>query len=142
MMYIEGDQFFNKMPQALLLYLTFKERVRTKYPEVKIKILETQISILNKHVFAYVWLPIRKIKNRPDVYIVVSFGLPYRVDSSRIVQSTEPYPNRWTHHVIIQDTNEMLVSREVRNFKAPKYTSSGIVEQSLQGMLAEVGTGY
>ena len=90
------------MPQALLLYLTFKERVRTKYPEVKIKILETQISILNKHVFAYVWLPIRKIKNRPDVYIVVSFGLPYRVDSSRIVQSTEPYPNRWTHHVIIQ----------------------------------------
>jgi hypothetical protein len=119
MMHIEGDQFFNKMPQALLLYLTFKERVRTKYPEVKIKILETQISILNKHVFAYVWLPIRKIKNRPDVYIVVSFGLPYRVDSSRIVQSTEPYPNRWTHHVIIQDTNE--IDSELMNWIKEAY---------------------
>lgn len=119
MMYIEGDQFFNRMPQALPLYLAFEERVRTKYPEVKIKILETQISILNIHVFAYVWLPIRKIKNRPDVYIVVSFGLPYRVDSSRIVQSTEPYPNRWTHHVIIQDTNE--IDSELMNWIKEAY---------------------
>jgi hypothetical protein len=89
-MHIEGDQFFNKMPQALLLYLTFKERVRTKYPEVKIKILETQISILNKHVFAYVWLPIRKIKNR-QMYTLLFYWSAYRVDSSRIVQSMKPY---------------------------------------------------
>lgn len=35
---IERAQFFNKMPQALPLYLTFLEMIRVKYPNSKIKI--------------------------------------------------------------------------------------------------------
>ena len=95
--------FFDKMPQALPLYKMFAEKVLAEYPDVQIKIQKSQISFSNKHQFAFVWLPIRKMKNRPDIYIIVSFGLPYCLDSPRIIESTEPYPNRWTHHVIIQD---------------------------------------
>ena len=116
---IEEAQFFNKMPQALPLYVAFEEMIRTKYPDIEIKIQKSQISISNKHGFAYVWLPIHKIKNRPDVYIIVSFGLPYQLVSSRIVQATEPYPNRWTHHVIIQDKNE--IDAELMNWIKEAY---------------------
>ena len=116
---LESAQFFDKMPQALPLYLTFEEMIRVKYPDIKIKIQKSQISISNKHGFAYVWLPIRKMKNRPHVYIVVSFGLPYKLNSSRIVQSTEPYPNRWTHHIIIRDKNE--IDSELMNWIEEAY---------------------
>jgi hypothetical protein len=47
------------------------------------------------------------MKNRPDTYIIVSFSLPRPLDAPRIVQSAEPYPNRWTHHAIIQDPQEI-----------------------------------
>ncbi|MEO1814497.1 MAG: DUF5655 domain-containing protein [Acetobacterium sp.] len=104
---IETGLFFAKMPQALPLYKMFAEKVLAEYPDVRIKIHKSQISFSNKHQFAFVWLPIRTMKNRPDIYIIVSFGLSYRLESPRIVEVAEPYPNRWTHHVIIQDKNEI-----------------------------------
>ena len=38
---------------------------------------------------------------------MVTFGLEHRVDSSRIAVAIEPYPNRWTHHVIVQSADEI-----------------------------------
>lgn len=107
MMEKDAVRFFDKMPQAMPLYSMFKKRMRIKYPDIEIKIQKSQIAFSNKRGFAYVWLPVRKMKNRSDVYINVSFCLPYPLDSSRIVQSIEPYPGRWMHHVIIQDKNEI-----------------------------------
>ena len=117
--------FFDKMPQALPLYKMFAEKILAEYPDVQIKIQKSQISFSNKHQFAFVWLPIRKMKNRPDIYIIVSFGLPYCLDSPCIIESTEPYPNRWTHHVIIQDQNEIDTElmdwiKEAHDFAAKK----------------------
>ncbi|MGI5917377.1 MAG: DUF5655 domain-containing protein [Anaerolineae bacterium] len=94
--------FFDRMPEALPLYLAFEDKIRARYPDVKIKIKKTQISFSNRYGFAYVWLPHRKMKGRPAVYMIVSFGAPYRIDSPHIVEAVEPYPNRWTHHVIIE----------------------------------------
>lgn len=99
--------FFDSMPQALPLYAVFAEKVRVKYPDVKIKIQKSQIALSNKHGFAFVWLPPRKIKGRPAVYLIISFGLPHRLESPRIVEAVEPYPNRWTHHVIVENPNDI-----------------------------------
>lgn len=35
------------------------------------------------------------------------FGLNYKIESPRIDVMSEPYPNRWTHHVIISDRTEI-----------------------------------
>lgn len=48
-----------------------------------------------------------KAKERPAVYIVVTFGLGYKVESPRIDVAVEPYPNRWTHHVLISSAEEL-----------------------------------
>lgn len=53
------------------------------------------------------FLPVRKAKERPEIYIVVTFGLGYRVDSPRIDAAVEPYPGRFTHHVLISVTGEI-----------------------------------
>lgn len=99
--------FFNRMPQALPLYQAFVARLRSEFDDFTIRVRKTQISFSNKYIFAAVSLPIRRIKGRPEIYIIVSFGLSYRVDDPRIVEATESYPNRWTHHVVVQSEREV-----------------------------------
>ncbi len=50
---------------------------------------------------------VRKAKERPETYIVVTFGLSHKVESPRIDVATEPYPGRWTHHVLIASEEEI-----------------------------------
>lgn len=100
--------FFDKNPEALPLYEALEERILSEIPDVKIKVQKTQISFANKHNFAFVsFLPARKAKERPDIYITVTFGLGYRKESPRIDAATEPYPNRWTHHMLISRVDEV-----------------------------------
>lgn len=100
--------FFDRNRDALPLYEQFEKKVLSEIKEVGIKVQKTQISFSNKHMFSCVsFARVRKKKDCPDSYLVVTFGLSHRVDSPRIDVSTEPYPNRWTHHVLISDTAEI-----------------------------------
>jgi len=67
-----------------------------------------KISLSGRRLFSCVsMMRVRKKSELPSEYIVVTFGLPAPVDSPRIAAKTEPYPNRWTHHVVIWDASEI-----------------------------------
>lgn len=99
--------FFEKMPDAIPLYEAVKNRIFSSMTDVNIKIQKSQIAFYYERNFAYVWLPVRKVKNRPEAYIILSFGLGRRLENPRITESVEAAPGRWTHHVIIQDAEEI-----------------------------------
>ena len=100
--------FFDKNPEALPLYEALEERILSEIPGVKIKVQKTQIAFSNRHNFAFVsFLPVRRAKERPENYIVVTFGLGHPIESPRIDAAMEPYPNRWTHHVLISGEEEI-----------------------------------
>ena len=114
--------FFDSRPDALPLYQIFRTRVLKMIPDTRIEVKKTQISFYSRHLFAAVsFLPVRKAKDRPGSYVTVTFGLPYRKDSPRIDTAAEPYPNRWTHHMMIggeEELNDELFSwiREAAGF--------------------------
>ena len=118
--------FFREKPEALPLYEALEERILAEIPDVNIKVQKTQIAFSNRHNFAFVsFLPVRKAKERPKVYITVTFGLSYQKGSPRIDVATEPYPNRWTHHVLVSSPDEIddeLLGwlREAAEFSAMK----------------------
>ena len=118
--------FLNDHMDALPLYEHLEARITAQIPDVKIKVSKTQISFSNKHGFAFVsFLPCRKAKERPDIWMTVSFGLNYRKESPRIDAASEPYPNRWTHHMMVGSEEEIdgeLMSwiREAAEFSAGK----------------------
>ncbi|WP_281724688.1 DUF5655 domain-containing protein [Lachnoclostridium phocaeense] len=86
---------------------SLKERF-SRVEDVHIKVQKTQITYSNRHVFACVsFAKVRKAKERPPVYIVVTFGLAYKKESPRIDIATEPYPNRWIHHVLVSREEEI-----------------------------------
>lgn len=100
--------FFNDRMDALPLYERFEELVRGEIGEVTIKVQKTQISFYNRHLFACVsFARVRKKKLCPDSYLVITFGLNRKLASPRIDIATEPYPNRWTHHILISEPAEM-----------------------------------
>ena len=118
--------FFNDHMDALPLYERLEELILEQIPDAKIKVSKTQISFSNKRGFAFVsFNPCRKVNDRPDVWMTVTFGLSYRKDSPRIDVATEPYPNRWTHHVMVGSEEEIDAElmgwiREAAEFSASK----------------------
>lgn len=99
--------FFEKTPQLLPVYEAFEKKVNAALGAVNIRVQKTQITFSNKHNFAMVSLAKGKIKGRPGQHAIVTFGLQYPVQSERIYVKTEPYPNRWTHHVLVQAPKEV-----------------------------------
>ena len=118
--------FFNDHVDALPLYERLEGLILEQILDVKIKGSKTQIGFSNKRGFAFVsFNPCRKTKERPNVWITVTFGLSYRKDSPRIDVATEPYPNRWTHHIMVgseEEIDDELMSwlREAAEFSASK----------------------
>ena len=100
--------FFQQDPEALPLYQLLEERLLSELPDTRVKVSKSQISFYNRHMFACVsFVKVRRAKERPPHYIVVTFGLDRRVDSPRIDAAVEPYPNRWTHHVLLSRPEEI-----------------------------------
>ncbi|MCI9235973.1 MAG: hypothetical protein HFG24_08320 [Anaerotruncus sp.] len=100
--------FFNQMPAALPLYEQFERRILAELEGVTVKVQKTQISFVNRHLFACVsFARVRKKKDCPNPYLVITFGLDRKVESPRIDVATEPYPNRWTHHLLISKAEEI-----------------------------------
>lgn len=100
--------FFNEHMDALPLYQRLEALILEQIPDVRIKVSKTQIGFFNKRGFAFVsFNPCRRAKDRPETWMTVTFGLAFRVDDPRIDVATEPYPNRWTHHVTVSRVEDM-----------------------------------
>ena len=100
--------FFGEHMEALPIYERLENAILTRIPDVKIKVAKTQITFANKRGFAFVsFNPCRKAKDRPAVWMTVTFGLGCRKGSHRIDVATEPYPGRWTHHVMVGSAEEI-----------------------------------
>ena len=100
--------FFGTHMGALPLYEQLEEQILAHISDVKIKVAKTQITFANKRGFAFVsFNPCRKAKDRPEVWMTVTFSLGYKKESPRIDVATEPYPGRWTHHVMVSRPEEI-----------------------------------
>ena len=125
-MTLDEMTFFDSHPSALPLYEKLLDRILAEIPDARIEVKKSQISFFVKHMFAAAsFTPVRRAKDRPESFLTVTFGLPYRVSSPRIDAAAEPYPGRWTHHVMIGSAEEadaelMGWIREAAAFSAMK----------------------
>ena len=100
--------FFGEHMDALPIYEKLETQILAQIPDVKIKVAKTQITYANKRGFVFVsFNPCRKAADRPKTWMTVTFGLGYRKESSRIDGAVDPYPNRWTHHVMVGGPDEI-----------------------------------
>ena len=100
--------FFDQHQTILPLYEAFAGEMQVQFPDSKIKVQKTQITFSNRHVFACVsFLRVKKKAELPDDYFVLTLGLPYPLESERVAVKTEPYPGRWTTHIVISKMSDL-----------------------------------
>ena len=100
--------FFGQHMDALPIYERLENAILTRVPGVRIKVAKTQITFAKRYGFAFVsFNPCRRAQDRPAVWMTVTFGLGCRKESPRIDAATEPYPGRWTHHVMVGTPDEI-----------------------------------
>ena len=99
--------FFDGRPAERALYQALVQAMEARFPETAVKVQKSQISFYHRHLFAAASLPLRRRKEWPKESILVTFGLSRRLPSSRIAVAVEPYPNRWTHHVVVAREEEI-----------------------------------
>jgi hypothetical protein len=113
---IEG--LFEGRPVALGLFAVVRRYVESFGP-VTIEVAKTQVSFGSKRKFAWVWLPQMWIKKQPENSIVLAISLRRKVVHHRIKEATEPYPGRWTHHIVIE--KESGFDEEVKRWLREAY---------------------
>ena len=99
--------YFSGHPEELALYAGVFPALEAAFPEARVKVQKRQISFYGKHLFAMVSIPVRRKKGWPEHCLLLSFGLGRRENDSRIAVATEPYPGRWTHHVVLSQQEEL-----------------------------------
>lgn len=105
---VEELMFFHKHMDALPIYEALKRGILETCGDVRIQVKKNQISFYNRHMFAAAsFLPVRKADRRPKPYLTVTFGLGYPASSDRVDRIVQPYPNRWTHHVLVGQLEEV-----------------------------------
>ena len=113
--------FFDQHIDVLPLYQAFEEILFDSFPAVNKRVQKTQITFSNRHVFACVsFARVKRKAELPMRYMVITLGLPAPLDSERIAVKTEPYPGRWTHHIVVSTPEEL--DEELLSWMKTAYT--------------------
>lgn len=100
--------YFEDHDREHALYLALVSALEQTLPEnFSVRVQKSQISFCGRHLFGAASIPVRRKKDWPPDCLMVTFGLEHRADSPRITVATEPYPNRWTHHLLLTDPAEI-----------------------------------
>ena len=100
--------FFSQQPQALPLCEAFLQKLQAQHPETHTRVQRTQITFSNRHIFACLsFARVRKKALLPDPYLVLTLGLPAPLASPQAEIKTEPYPGRWTHHILLSTPDDL-----------------------------------
>lgn len=93
-------------PETMPLYRAIESRILS-LTQAFIDVKKTQVSFGLRLKFAWVWPPLHRMKKRPQHDVVLTLGLGRKMESPRILEVLEPYPGRWTHHILIQSPSDL-----------------------------------
>ena len=100
--------FFDGHRAVLPLYEALEARLCETFPLVNKRVQKTQITFTNRHVFACVsFARVKRKAELPPSWLTLTLSLPEALDSPRIAVQTEPYPGRWTHHIVLSREEEL-----------------------------------
>ena len=100
--------FFDGHPAVYPLYEALEGELLRRYPQTEIRVQKSQISFYGRHMFACVsFLRPKRKAELPEDYFVLTLGLSYPLQSERVAARTEPYPGRWTTHIVLSAPEEL-----------------------------------
>ena len=102
--------FFAGKPEEEVLARQVLTWLLAELPGTDIRVQKSQITFRGRYNFGALSLP-RRAQDKRAHALLLTLGLPARLDTDRVAIATEPYPGRWTHHILLtgpQDLDEEL----------------------------------
>lgn len=99
--------FFNDHPAALGLYEALEAWLQSAFPEAQKRVQKTQITFFHRHTFACVSFARVKKAECTEPWLTFTLGLPTPLVSCRAAVQSEPYPGRWTAHIVLHDPKDL-----------------------------------
>ena len=113
-------------PELVPTARAFWERCLERWPETEVVTQKSQVGLRDPRPYCALWPPLHGgIRRRPKDYLVLSLVLPERLASERVVEAVEPYPGRWTNHLLLTapgDIDQELLTwvAEARRFRCKR----------------------
>jgi len=100
--------FFSGHEGALTTYEALEAVLFSAFPAVSKRVQKTQITFSHRRVFACVsFARVKRRAELPAGFLTLTLGLPGLLDSPRVAVKTEPFPGRWTHHMVLGGPAEL-----------------------------------
>ena len=102
-----AEEFFAaKDPEVLAILRPLLLGALDRWPEVQIVTQRSQVEFRDPRPFCALYPP-RAAKARKAHALGFSLFLPRPVDSPRIAMTVEPYPGRWTNHMVLSSPEDL-----------------------------------
>jgi len=98
---------FARWPEQQILYNRFEPWLLEHFPMAEVDVQKSQITFRAPAPFCAVWLPSFGRRLAPKHCLVVTVYGSEKLEMSRVAAQTEPYPGRWTHHIPIQNPEDL-----------------------------------
>ena len=100
------SKYFASMPGAERLFGLLMQKCAAE-GDARYEVQAYGIGLGAPGHYTYAWLPPLPVKNRPAVYFVLALRLKRRIVSPRFVETVEPYPGRYVHHLTLSDPRQL-----------------------------------
>lgn len=94
-------------PETRALSEALVQAILDRCPGAELREARTQLVFFHGCGFAWLSQPPRRRRDWPEHYILLSLGLRARQESPRVIEAVEPYPGRWTNHILLVSEDEI-----------------------------------
>lgn len=104
-----AEAFFDGWkPELTPVARTFLLRCLEQWPGTQVVTQKSQVGLRDPRPYCALWPPLHGgFRQRPRDFLVVSLFLPERLASERVAEAVEPYPGRWTNHLLLRTAEEV-----------------------------------
>ena len=122
--------FLGTDPGRIALFEAVEEAIAALGPS-EYRVSKSQIAWKNPLNFALLSIPQRWYPGWHEGALLLTFGLGRRVEGEEIFRAVEPYPGRWTHHVLLQGPEDL--DQAVLDWLAEAYAFSQAKRRKKKG---------
>ena len=101
-----AEEFLAGSPLGLQVLGRVREILADAHPDVVERVGRSQVAFRRRRGFAYLWRPGQYLRH-PAADVVLSLGLPRRLDSPRFKEVVHPAPSTWMHHLELTSVTDV-----------------------------------
>ncbi len=114
--------FFTRKPEAVETVRMFLHGVLERWPETEIVTQKSQVGVRCPRPFCALWVPGKRIRGKASPGAALSLFLPRPLETERLIMAVEPYPGRFTNHLLLSSPEEVdeelfLWTAEAKRFR-------------------------